>query len=135
MRNLECASRLLICVRARRPGFPLKIIAHDQADNEPSGADRALHGSADLRSSDTRIVAHRHFHYPESGEGAFEDHLNRPAIGGLFECERAQYIGAASAKRAEVADFQSIQNPDQAGGETIAKSLMPGQRSSRILVM
>src|SRR5947209_10045787 len=82
-----------------------EIIAHYQAENEPGGADRALQRTADLRFSDTRVVAHRNFNHAESGEGAFEDHLNRPAIGGLFERERAQYIGAASPKRTEVADF------------------------------
>ena len=30
-------------------------------------------------------------------------------------------------ERAEVADFQSIQKPNQVGGETITKRLMPGQ--------
>src|SRR6266571_3907157 len=66
-----------------------EIIAHYQAEDEPSGADRALQRTADLRFSDTRVVAHRDFNHAESSEGAFEDHLNRPAIGGLFEGERA----------------------------------------------
>ena len=66
-----------------------EIIAHYQAENEPSGADRALQRTADLRFSDTRVVADRDFNHAESSEGAFEDHLNRPAIGGLFEGERA----------------------------------------------
>jgi len=73
-----------------RPGRSVpEIIAHDQAKNEPTRADRALQRTADLRFSDTSVVAHRDFHHAESGQGAFEDHLNRPAIGGLFECERA----------------------------------------------
>src|SRR2546429_9216708 len=66
-----------------------EIIAHYQAENEPSGADRALQRTADLRFSDTRVVAHRDFNHAACSEGAFEDHLNRPAIGGLFERERA----------------------------------------------
>ena len=66
-----------------------EIIAHYQAENEPGGADRALQRSADLRLSDTRVVTHRDFNNAESGQGAFQDHLNRPAIGGLFECECA----------------------------------------------
>ena len=79
-----------------------EIISHYQAENEPGSADRALQCTADLRFSDTRVVAHRDFNHAESSQGAFEDHLNRPAIGGLFEGERAQYIRAASAKRAEI---------------------------------
>src|SRR5438132_7535170 len=86
------------------PSTP-EIIAHYQAENEPSGADRALQRTADLRSSDTRVVAHRDFNQAESSQGAFEDHLNRPAIGGLFERERAEHICAASAKRAEIGDL------------------------------
>src|SRR6266404_3877647 len=64
-------------------------MAHYQAENEPSGAECALQRTADLRFSDTRVVANRDFNHAESRQGAFEDHLNRPAIGGLFECERA----------------------------------------------
>src|ERR1700733_7856527 len=108
-----------------------KIISRDQAEDEPRGADRALERAADLRFSDTRIIAHRDFNHGESSQGAFEDTLNRPAIGGLFEGERAQHIGAASAKRTEITDFQSIERPDQSGGETIAEHLMPGQRTVR----
>src|ERR1700690_289424 len=108
-----------------------EIIAHDQAENEPGGAERALQRTADLRFSDARVVAHRDFNHAESGEGSFEDHLNRPAIGGLFEGERAKHISAASAKGAEITYLQTIQNPDQAGGETITKHLMPRQRPSR----
>ena len=67
----------------------LEIIAQNQAENEPSRADRAFQRTANLRFSDTRVVAHRDFNYAESGKGAFEDHLNRPAIRGLFEDERA----------------------------------------------
>src|SRR5712692_7877827 len=90
--------RLLVAVVCceldlRRPWPPAssmpKIIAHYQTENEPSGADRALQRTADLRFSDTRVVAHRDFNHAESGQGAFEDHLYRPAIGGLFERERA----------------------------------------------
>ena len=66
-----------------------EIIAHDQAENEPTGADRALQRTADLRFSDTWVVAHGYFNHAESSQSAFEDHLNRPAIGGLFEGERA----------------------------------------------
>ena len=95
------ASRCTWCPGSSVP----EIIAHDQAENEPGGADRALQRAADLRFSDTRVVAHRNFNHAESSEGAFEDHLNRPAIGGFFEGERAQYIGAGSAKRAEISDF------------------------------
>src|SRR5690349_15171216 len=91
-----------------------EIIPHDQAKNEPTGTDRPLQRTADFRFSDTRVVAHRNFNHAVSGQDAFEDHLNRPAIGGLFECERTQYISPPSAKRAEVADFQFKQNPDQA---------------------
>jgi hypothetical protein len=50
---------------------PSEIIAHDQAENEPTRAERALQRTADLRFSDTRIVAHRNFNYAESGQGAF----------------------------------------------------------------
>src|SRR5207253_5054937 len=127
-RTLECWS----CFFSWHSGSSMpEIIAHDQAENEPSGADRALQRTADLRFSDTRVVAHRNLNHAESSEGAFEDHLNRPAIGGLFEGERAQHICAGSAKRTEIGDFYSIEKPDQAGGETIPKHLMPRQRSSR----
>src|SRR6266567_7096918 len=119
----------LLCVDSGRPwcpGFSMpEIIAHDQAENEPSGPERALQRTADLRFSDTRIVAHRDFNHAESSQGAFEDHLNRPAIGDLFERERAQHICAASAKRAEISNLQAMQEPNQAGGETIPKYLMP----------
>ena len=86
----------------RRGSSMPEIIAHDQAENEPTGADRALQRTADFRFSDTRIVANRNFNHAESSERAFEDHLDRPAIGSLFQGERAQYLGAASAKRAEI---------------------------------
>src|SRR5205814_3841107 len=82
-----------------------EIIPRYQAENEPGGADRTLQRAADLRFSDTRMVAYRDFNHAEARECAFENHLDRPAIGGLFEGERAQYIGTASAKRAEIADF------------------------------
>ena len=104
-----------------------EIIAHDQAENEPAGSDCTLQRPADFRFANTRVVAHRNFSHAVSGQGALEDHLNRPAIGGFFECERSQDIGAASTKRAEIADFQSIQKPDQASRETIPKRLMPRQ--------
>jgi len=110
-----------------------KIIAHYQAENEPGGADRALQRTADLRFSDTRVVAHRDFKHAESSQGPFEDHLNRPTVGGLFEHERAQYVGASGAKWAEIPNVYSIEKPDQAGGQTIPKHLMPRQRSSRTL--
>jgi hypothetical protein len=79
-----------------------EIIAHYQAENEPTGPDRALQRTADLRFSDTRVVAYRNFNNAESSQGAFEDHLNRPTIGGFFERERTEYICAASAKWAEI---------------------------------
>src|SRR2546423_12260962 len=82
-----------------------EIIAHNQAENEPSGADRALQRTADLRFSDTRVVAHRDFNHAESSQRAFKDHLNRPAIGGFFERKHAQYICPPSAKGAEITDF------------------------------
>src|SRR5438094_8172816 len=109
-----------------------EIIAHYQAENEPTGADRALQRTADLRFSDTRVVAHRDFNHAEASERAFQDHLNRPAVSVFFECERAQYICAGSAKRTEVGDLQSVQNSDQAGCETITNPLMPRQRLCRI---
>src|SRR5262245_11179217 len=62
-----------------------EVIAHYQAKNEPGRADRALECTADLRFPDARVVAHRHFDHAESPQGAFENHLDRPAIGGLFE--------------------------------------------------
>ena len=65
-------------------------------------ADRALQRTADLRFSNTRVVAHRDFNHAESSQHAFKDHLNRPAIGGLFEGERAQYVCTGGAKRAEI---------------------------------
>jgi len=46
-------------------------------------------------------------------------------------CRVCQYIGAGSAKRTQITDFYSIQNPNQARGETITKRLMPRQRPSR----
>src|SRR6266496_1094530 len=82
-----------------------EIIAHDQAENEPACAERTFQRAADLRFSDARVIAYRDFNHAESSEGAFEDHFNRPAIGGLFEGERAQYICAGSAKRAEIINF------------------------------
>ena len=66
-----------------------EIISHYQAENEPTGADRAFQRATDLRFSDTRVVAHRDFNHAESCQGAFQDHLNRPAVGGLFERECA----------------------------------------------
>jgi hypothetical protein len=48
-----------------------EIIAHYQAENEPSGAERTLQRTADLRFSDARVVADRDFNHAESGEGAF----------------------------------------------------------------
>src|SRR5262249_45835558 len=68
---------------------PPEIIAQYQAENEPRGAERALQRAADLRCSDTRMVAHRDLDHAKSGQAAFEDHLNRPAVSGFFECERA----------------------------------------------
>src|SRR5579859_2463098 len=65
-----------------------EIITHDKAENEPSGAYRALQRTADLRFSDTRVIAHRDFNHAEARQGAFQDHLNGPAICGLFEGER-----------------------------------------------
>src|SRR5882724_6844454 len=83
---------LLLVPNSRSPWCPSssvsEIIAHYQAENEPGGAERALQRTADLRLSDTRVVAHRDFNHSESGQGAFEDHLHRPAIGGRFEGER-----------------------------------------------
>src|SRR5262249_15547542 len=66
-----------------------KIIPHDQAEDEPTRAERTLQRTADLRFPDTRIIARRDFNDAESRQGTFEDHLNCPAIGGLFESERA----------------------------------------------
>ena len=40
------------------PSSP-EIIAHDQTENEPGGADRASQRAADLRFSDTWVVTHR----------------------------------------------------------------------------
>src|SRR5579864_897519 len=108
---------------------PPEIIAHDQAENAPGGSDSALQCAADLRFSDARVVAHRDFNHAESSQGAFDDHLRRPAVGGLFQGERAQYICAAGAKRAEISELHAIQEPDEAGGETISKRLMPRQRT------
>src|ERR1700730_7679112 len=48
-----------------------EIIAHYQAENEPSGADRALQRTADLRFSDTRVAADRDFNHAVPGQGAF----------------------------------------------------------------
>src|SRR5262249_17865825 len=66
-----------------------KIIPHDQAEDEPTRAERTLQRTADLRFPDTRIIAHWDFNDAESRQHTFEDHLNCPAIGGLFESERA----------------------------------------------
>src|SRR6516225_9629428 len=66
-----------------------KMIAQYKAENKPGGADRALQRPADLRFSDTRVVADRHFNYAESRQGAFQDQLNGPAVAGLFEAEPA----------------------------------------------
>src|ERR1700722_8512157 len=71
------------------PGSSPEIITHDQAENEPTSSHRALQRAADLRFSDTRVVTHRDFNHAVSGQGAFQDHLNRPAIGGFFERECA----------------------------------------------
>ena len=74
----------------RPPGTSTpEIIAHDQAENEPGGADRALQRTADLRFTDTRVVADRDFNHAISSQRAFQDHLNRPAVGRLFESEGA----------------------------------------------
>src|SRR5579872_2543623 len=67
---------------------PSETIAHDQAENEPTGSGRAFQRAADFRLSDTRIIAHRDFNHAVSIQRAFQDHLNRPAIGSLFERER-----------------------------------------------
>ena len=54
----------------RRPlgsRLPLsKIIPCHQAENEPGSTDRPFERAADLRFSDTRIVAHRDFNHAES---------------------------------------------------------------------
>jgi hypothetical protein len=49
-----------------------------------------------------------------------------------FERERAE-IRVARAKRADIGDVESVEKPDQAGGETIPKCLMPRQRPGRTL--
>src|SRR6266404_5780606 len=82
-----------LCLVSRWPYCPNssapKIIAHNQTKNEPTGADRAFQRTADLRFSDAWVVAQRNFNHAVSSQRAFENHLNRPAIGGLFEGERA----------------------------------------------
>src|SRR6185437_5171034 len=83
----------------------------------------------------TRVVAHRDLNHAEPSQGAFEYHLNRPAISRFFQRESAQYIRATGPKRTEITDFQSIQKPDQASGETIPKYLMPWQSSGRTPLM
>jgi hypothetical protein len=50
---------------------PPKIVTHDQAENEPARAHRALQRTADLRFSDARVVAYRHFNHAVSRDGAF----------------------------------------------------------------
>ena len=119
------------CPRSSAP----EVIAHNQAENEPSGTHRALQGTAYLGFSDTRVVAYGNFDDAKSGQCAFEDHLNCPAIGGLLQSERAQYIGAGSAKGAEIADVYFVEKPDQASGETIPKHLMPRHCPSRVLLV
>src|SRR5256885_12797294 len=68
------------------PGSSMpEIIADYQADNGPTGAAGALQRTADLRFSNTRVVAHRDLNHTESSQSAFKNHLNRPAISGLFQ--------------------------------------------------
>src|SRR4029077_11797500 len=61
-----------------------EIIAYYQAENEPTGADRAPQGTADLRFPNTRVVAHWDLNHAESGQRAFQDHLHRPAVRSFF---------------------------------------------------
>src|SRR5207248_10588463 len=104
---------------------------HDYAQDEPSSPNRALQRTADLRFSDTRVVAHWDFNHAETSQRAFEDHLNRPPIGGFFQRERAKYVGAAGAKRPEIAEFYSIEKPDALGGETTTNPLSRRQHRDR----
>src|SRR4029077_615861 len=83
--KLEASLRRPWCTRASVP----EIIAYYQAENEPTGADRSLQRTADLRFPNTRIVAHGDFNHAESGQRAFQDHLHCPAVRGFFERERA----------------------------------------------
>src|SRR5579862_4411788 len=78
----------LVWPRFPRTAMP-KIISHDQAENEPTGSDRALQDATDLRLSDTRIVADWDFNHAVSSQRAFQDHFHRPAIRRFFERERA----------------------------------------------
>ena len=77
----------------RCPWFPGRsapeIIERYQTDNEPTGPERALQRTADLRFSYARVVAHRHFNDPVSCQRSLQDHLNCPAVGHLFEFECA----------------------------------------------
>src|SRR5581483_969737 len=81
-----------------------EIIAHYQAEDEPPGTDRPLQRTADLRLSDTRVIAHWDFNHAEASQSTFQDHFNRPAVGILFENERTQYVRSGSTKRAEIGD-------------------------------
>ncbi len=108
-----------------------KIITHDQGEDEPRGSHSASQCTADLRFPDARIVAYRHFDDAESRERTFNNYFNSPAVRRLLEVKAAKDIGSAGTKRAEISDFYFIEKPDQTGGETIPKSLVPRQRPTK----
>src|SRR5215831_13871534 len=107
----------------------MKVVAHNPAKDEPCRSHRALHRTADLRFPDARVIAHRDLDDATSRARALQEHLHRPPVGGLLEREGMQHVGAPGAKRAEVADLQTVEKPDQTGCEAVTECGMPGQRS------
>src|SRR5207302_9540429 len=88
-----------------------EIIAHDTAQNEPRSRDRALNRTADFRFADTRMIAHRNFNNPKSGDSAFQDYFHSPSVRGLFDGQSAKHIGARGAKRPQISDLHAIPMP------------------------
>lgn len=106
-----------------------KIISHDKCDDEPPGANGSFQSAADFRFSNAWIVADGHFHDAESRKDTFQDNLNCPAVGHLFQSESAEDVCAGGPERAEVGDSDPIQKTDQTSGEVVAKRLMPWESS------
>src|SRR5947209_20350200 len=106
--SIERRIRYSRAPRRCRPST-MKIVSCDQTENEPCGSKRAFHRAADFRFSNARVIADGHLDDPKSLQSAFQDHLNRPAIGGLFQCEFTQTIDARGAERAKAGDFDTIE--------------------------
>ena len=111
--------------RRSRSSMP-KIIAHDPTEDEPRRSNRAPHRTADLRFSDARIVAHRHFNDAESPERTFQDYFHRPAVR-VSSRSSARSTSARPARNGPRSlILHAVQKPDQASREAIAERRCQG---------